>query len=108
MGVNSLNLLRTCLLYSSNATWFYSKLLYCDYKHAEKTLVGRVRDFAREHDVDILRYIVDKGYKNVTSQDLKRGVVTGSDGTIDSIRMLLDNYFVDGARDIVQLLVSSF
>jgi len=108
IGVSSLNLLRSCLLYSSNATRFYSRLLYCDHKYSEKTLVGRARDFARVHDIDVLRYILDTQYKNVTTRDLKKGIAHGCDGTIDSIRMLLDNYFVDGARDIVQLLVASF
>jgi len=107
VGINSLNLLRSCLMFPSNASLFYARLLHCNDKSVDKTLISRAKRFALEHDIDVLRYVLDTKYKSSVVHDLRRSSV-GQDGLVDSVRMLLDNYYVDNARDMLQLLVASF
>ena len=108
IGLNSLNLLRSCMSYSSNATHFYVNMIYKNNKAMEHTLVGRAKTFAAGHNIDLVRYIVNTEYKASVTKELKVGIQSGQDGLIDSMRVLLSNYYVDSARDMLQLLVSSF
>jgi hypothetical protein len=108
IGLKSLNLLKSCFLYKSSATKFYSHLLCNDTKYTDRTLVGRAQCFSKGHDINLMKYVLDECYKVTTTKTLKGSILTGQDGLVDSARVLLNNYSVDGARDILQLLVASF
>ena len=95
-------------MYKSNAAIFYSYLLTQDNIHLEKTLVGRARSYADEHDVHIMQYVMVDEYRNETIKRLKEPRRPGCDGLIDSVRYLLSHYYVDNARDLLQMLLASF
>ena len=103
LGLASLNLLRSNLLYDSSASSFYSHLFRPGVDH-ENTLVQRCHQFACDHRIDILHYILDDKYHNECKYRFK---LPETDGIVDSIRQQFYEYN-DQARNIVQLLVNPF
>lgn len=108
MGLASLNLLRSCLIYKSKATDFYSYLLQCDTAHIKTTLIGRVNNFSLTNNINVFSYVLNNDYRRCIHKRLKSDICDGSDGLIDTARFLLSNDYVDHSRDLLQLLVSSF
>jgi hypothetical protein len=108
VGLNSLNLLRSCLLYNSSASHFYAYLLHCKSEVTKKTLVGRVHEYTSQNDINLLEFILCNKYRSTVLKSAKCNVNIGTDGIVDSARFLLSNNYVDHARDTLQLLVKSF
>ena len=100
VGLNSLNLLLSWLLYRSYASEFYVKLFIKDNELTRKSPVGRATSFANMYVIDSLHYVFNIDYKKETVKKLKVGVPDAPNGLPDSIRLLLTQYYVDNARDI--------
>ena len=104
--LSSIHLLRSCLLFYSNATSFYSFLIY--HCHTSSTLVNRALFTIRSWNVDFIKILFcDKSY-NAFKKANKGHDYTADDGLNDSIDAILSNYNLNGARDILQLLVNAF
>eukprot|EP00914_Ancora_sagittata_P032069 GHVO01064978.1.p1 GENE.GHVO01064978.1~~GHVO01064978.1.p1 ORF type:complete len:105 (+),score=7.36 GHVO01064978.1:133-447(+) len=104
--MSTINLLRSCLLYQSNATSFYSFLLYqC---HKPSTLVKRALFNIQHWNADFIKLLFsDKSY-NVFKKSHKCHDNSAEDGLNDSIEVILNDYNIEGARDMLQLLVNAF
>lgn len=107
LNSQSMNLLRSCLMYESKASYFYASLLSqkSNVKQA-KTLVHRCSSFCNSYGYNLIGYITNDNYKNTVLKQLKCAVPTGCDGIIDSIRHLCLNYDMH-ARHVLQGLVSA-
>ena len=102
IGHSSLNLLRSSILFNSNATRFYCHLL----SHpnlCSSLLVSRCHKFLQNCEIDFTSFVFNHDYY----MSVKSAAAEEADGLSDSIKMLLTDYN-DSARDIVQMLVSSF
>ena len=104
INTQSANLLRSCLLYESNASLFYANLMAEQYhtKHAN-TLLYRCSSYFARQNVSILKYVLDDNYK----ADVLRNVPNDPDGLVDTIRYLCANYDSEN-RDFLQGLIASF
>jgi hypothetical protein len=104
--IQGANLLRSCLLYKSKASMFYSRLL-CKMGQNDKalTLVHRSNSYFNDNGFNLLRYLMNDKYRYSINKELKCWVPDGQDGLIDSIRSLCTN-FDNHARDLLQGLVT--
>jgi hypothetical protein len=103
LGLRSLNLLRSCLLNSSGATKFYLKI-WSDFNRYDMTLLNRCAHFTKQHNVNMLKCILDNNYFCTTKCALH---CHDANGLVDSIKELFIDYN-DNARYLVHLLVNSF
>lgn len=95
----SLNLLRSCLLFSSRASQFYSFVIQSGRSHC-CTLVDRC--LTGDIPLDIFRLVSDNSYiRHFKSSHYER------DGLVDSIVLLMSHY-TDNARNILQMLLNVF
>ena len=59
----SMNLFRSCIMSNSSTSSFYSHLYHVrNGKYAEKTLIGRVMEFCRAENIDIMNYVINDDY----------------------------------------------
>ena len=106
-GYSSLSLLRSSLLHRSNATPFHIHALMSKGNQYRSTLASRAMTFAEERVINLIKYVFDCTYfRRVNSS--KHLNVFQTYGIIDSVKMCLDDYHFDGARDLVQMLLNSF
>ena len=103
----SLDLLRQCLLSDSNTSEFYCYLLSQSQSQLSHTLVGRINNFIKDKDIDVLKYVLNNEYRRVIKLRLTKRIPDGTNGMIDSIRYLLNNY-TDNNRAILNVLLKVF
>ena len=70
-----------------------------------KSLVDRVWSLCDEHNVNMMKYILNNEYCSTIKQDLKTKSPMGVDGQIDSLRALFHNYN-DHARNLAHQLIN--
>ena len=104
VNVQSLDLLRQCLLSDSNTSEFYCYLLSQFKSQLSHTLVGRINNFIKDKDIDVLKYVLNNEYRKAIKLRLTKRI---PDGMIDSIRYLLNNY-TDNNREILNVLLKVF
>ena len=107
VGYSSLSLLRSCLLHRSNASLFHLQALMCKGSQYGSTLASRATAFAKERGINIIKYVLDCTYFRRVNT-LKHLGDYQCNGIVDSIKMYLDEFNFDGARDMVQMLVNSY
>ena len=103
----SLDLLRTSLVSNSATSKCYSFLLGCNSSYTKNTLVGRVRNYCGQNNINVNRYNFNDNYRTLVRKQLKSHVKDGVNGHIDSIRTCLLNYDWQN-RNIVHHLVKPF
>ena len=95
-------------MFPSGASDFYKHMFNSQGSASLRTLVGRASYFARQNNINVIDFMLNNSYRSSMLNSIKGYVVPGTDGFIDSVRLLLSNYYVDHARDTLQLLVNSF
>lgn len=99
LAASSIGLLRSCLLYPSRATSFYTQLLLQNSAFKCQNLMKRCFSYSADFKLCDIFYDSFKPHKNF--------YIPGSDGFIDSVCSLLNDYTQD-SRTLLQLLVSPF
>ena len=108
VAMESLDLIKKCVLNNSIARDFYCKTLFMPVKSIHgKTLSDRVLQFVVNNNINILKYIFDKKYSSNIKNCINRRVKDGEDGTVDSIRGIFNNY---GPQEntLLNLILKSF
>ena len=106
VGFATLNLLKSCVTYCSKASTFYHYLL-CSAENVSSNLVQRARSFANSINVNLYSFIFNNDYANRCAKR-KYFPMDCDNGLNDSICTLLSDYHASGARELLQLLVTSF
>ena len=88
---SSLDLLRLCLGNTSVARYFYAYLLHNVSSQNCNSLVDRSSKFCEDYGINLMRYLLNKGYFDMVNNKLKRHL-EGIDGIVDSIRTLVYSY----------------
>ena len=103
---SSLDLLRFCLGHTSVARYFYAYLLHNVSSQKSNCLVDRSSKFCEEYGLNLMRYLLNKGYFNMVNNKLKRHL-EGIDGIVDSIRSLVYSYLSEN-RYILNTMLKAF
>ena len=104
----SLDLLRRCLSSNSVCSDFYYYLLKsAKYGLETKTLLGRAKYYCRNHDIVLVKYLINDIYMKVTKRNQTSALRCGNNGLVDSIKMLLTNYN-NSSRSMLQSLLNVF
>ena len=111
--LDSLDLLRNCILSDSITRDFYSHLLHLNNMKlcSSKTLVGRVYSFCVEKDIDFKKYLLNNNYMYKTKAHLKKSyfVKLGVDGLFDTLRSLMfNNNYDTWSNNMANLLLKAF
>ena len=76
------------------------------------TLVGRVKKFAVDKNINLLQYVFNDSYRShVKKASLKSWPRSKSSGLIDSIRFIINNYYQSTSRsnmEILKILLKAF
>ena len=107
VNVQSLDLLCQCLLSDSNTSEFYCYLLSQSQSQLSHTLVGCINNFIKDKDIDVLKYVFNNEYRKAIKLRLTKRIPDGTNGMLDSIRYLLNNY-TDNNRAILNVLLKVF
>ena len=99
--LDAVNLLKSCLASSSSRSNFYVQMLKKQYEvNIGKTLIGRVNSFLLTTYVNFNCCLLN--YTNLLKKTvMKYNISNGSNGTVDSVRMLIANYDKDN-RNLLQ------
>ena len=100
--LSSLELLRSSIRHSSNATSFYSFLLSTP--HNFNSLVNRCIQFIDGYDFNVFNFIFNDSLHNSFKKSIK---LIDPNGVTDSIINLLQN-FNETSRNLIQMLVNPF
>ena len=73
----------------------------------KKTPTGRVSGYCSEHNVNLVRYVLDGKYRHNTKLMLSGQIRDGENGLVDSVRALLLNYDAT-KRLMMQNLLKSY
>ena len=104
----SLNLFRSCIMSNSSTSSFYSYLYHVrNGKYVGKTLIGRVMEFCRAENIDIMKYVINDDYMKRVKHDLSKPVQDGVDGIVDSLRYMFRSY-TPYNRNMTQYLLKLF
>ena len=104
----SLDLLRRCLSSNSVCSDFYYYLLKsAKYGLETKTLLGRAKYYCRNHDIVLVKYLINDIYMKVTKRSQSSAIRCVNNGLVDSIKMLLTNYN-NSSRSMLQSLLNVF
>ena len=104
---SSLDLLKVCLLDNSMTQKFYCMLMNepTVRQVASKTLYGRVSSYCRDKGINLLRYVFSDIYSCEITQFKNEHIVKlGTNGLIDSIKVLLTNYDITSQFQLNNLL----
>jgi hypothetical protein len=105
----SMDLLRSNILSCSASSKFYCFLLTKKSHCVSKTLVERVRSYALDNDINIMKYIFNNSYRNATKNRLVSCLPPGQSGIVDSVRSLLYTHKYDkGNRVQLNNLLMAF
>ena len=108
VAMESLDLIKKCVLNNSIVRDFYCKTLFMPVKSIHgKTLSDRVIQFAVNNNINILKSIFYKKYGSNIKNCIHRRVKDGEDGIVDSIRGLFNN-FGPQANTLLNLTLKSF
>ena len=104
-NIHSLDLLRQCLLSESNTKRFFCYMM-TQSSFNNNTLVGRVKKFAVDKNINLLQYVFNDSYRShVKKASLKSR--PKSSGLIDSIRFIINNYYQSN-MEILKILLKAF
>ena len=104
--LESLDLLRKCILSNSLTRYFY-----CEERHKiVKTFSGRVAKFCTKYDININKYVFNDNYMLKIKRVIKENyfIKNGTDGLIDSVRGILANDYDTNGNIILNMLLKSF
>ena len=105
VGLSTLGLLKSCLRHPSKATNFYSMLLQGP-TAGSPSLVARAHSYAKTFNADVFNYVFNDSYSRNLQSKVKQ--CPNDDGFIDSIILILSDYHMYGARDLLQLFLNTF
>ena len=89
--MTSLDLLRFCPGKTSVSRYFYAYLLHNVSSQKCNSLVDRSSKFCEDYGVNLMRYLLNKGYVDMVNNKLKHHL-EGIGGIVDSIRTLVYIY----------------
>ena len=108
--LDSLDLLKNCILNNSVARNFYCYLLNERRYKVSKTLVDRSNIFCQSNNVNLIKYIFSHDYmlkvKKITKEPYYNK--PGTDGIIDTIRALLNDNYDITSNQLMNLLLKTF
>ena len=89
MGIQAIELLKSCILNTSGANKFYCHLLANRDKRVKGTLLDRAQSHISMNNLNIADYVLNKSYRNNFIRRSKAKIPHGENGLIDSVRHLL-------------------
>ena len=106
--VYSLDLFKSIMFSRSRAAVFYSHIMNTkQFKGKFNNIVTRSLHVCNENSISIVKYLFNDQYYSCERKALKTVYKPGSDGLVDSIRMLLRDFSVND-RNLLKLLLSPF
>ena len=107
IDIANVNLLKSCIFSDSLTQRFYLYLLRAETDiNISKTLLGRVKTIISDNNIMLFNTLMFKNTKSL-NKELNMSVPSGLDGTVDTIRFLLNSYD-NGNRRVLNNLLKAF
>ena len=107
IDIANVNLLKSCIFSDSLTQRFYLYLLRAETDiNISKTLLGRVKTIISDNNTKLFNTLMFKNTKSL-NKELNMSVPSGLDGTVDTIRSLLNSYD-NGNRRVLNNLLKAF
>ena len=104
---NSVKLLR-CIMSSDSASRNFNLHLLSNGKMCKGTLLHRVFDICKSRGFNFLKVILDNEYFQVLKSDMLCKMKGGTNGLIDSLRMVLEDIKCGENQDLLKALLRAY